>query len=1397
MSPRAYQVEMLEASLKQNIIVAMDTGSGKTQVAILRMREEVERSEKLVWFLAPTVSLATQQFQVIAASIADVQTRLLLGSDNVDKWAGPFVWKKVLTNVRIVVSTFQILFDALNHSMIPIGSLGLIVIDEAHNCAKKHPGARLMKEIYWPAKDAEATVPHILGLTASPLMRSNLKDIEVLEKTLDAVCRSPHRHREELIAHSNRPELHTVPYGPIHPVPTPNDFSPSMASLAKAYSELDMAKDPGVIRLTADKSSRGRDLLRKAILQKDTYIQKQMKIFSARSREAYQNIGSWAADYYIHRVISEFKLSIDATSNDSEESWADEEVKYLGDIFERIECAPATLDAFNLSRKVRELLNVLQSYQGDPVGIVFVKERYSVAILAYLISVHPLTKGRYRVAAMVGTSNMPGRKADFLDLGRRDDLYSLERFRNGSKNLLIATSVLEEGIDVPACNLVVCFDQPASLKSFIQRRGRARMQSSKLFLLVDDNSADAAAELQKLEQEMKQKYEDDMRELEELENIEDADAADYEVLVVESTGARMTIDDSKQNLDRFCSTLTSRKFVNPSPYYITQNADDESSPITKSSMIRATVFLPISLDIQFRKFESVRAWQSEKNACRDAAFQAYKKLYEAGLVNQHLIPMREEYMREGMKRVSMAMVREQMNPWLSVAQEWNEPKRLCRRTLSFTNNDGTTSEDFSIVLPVDIPFMNDMTLYWDLESSWTIAMDPDVQFSPSRAGILKKTPDHTPALFALAYGYRVPSDLEREKFLRNRSVLRFVSSSTNLTLESIEPRPFDMASFTKQVPPYLLRQIANKNHPYIFQEFLHSKPSPDLVKHSYRGFEEGPDDIPYIVVKNWPKKAGFFHPINPAHVPATTKPYPRVLPAEDLMVDSIPPVFCYFATMIPSITYALGVHLVATDLINNCLSSIGLEDLSLVLTAITASKARWVTNYEKLEFLGDALLKFCTTVHVSARFPRKPEGMLSQHKDGIISNARLYQACVESGLDQYILTNPLTLHKWRPIYVEDLVDSLDAPPDDRRTRSMSTKTLADVIEALIGAAFVSTFEDHPGGDVSRAVECMKLFLPREPWKHPDQDRMTLYNLSPADEALTEPMKSLEVLLGYEFQKKALLIEAMTHASYNRPDVRACLERLEFLGDAILDYIVVRKLFLAKDSSGQPLAHSDMHLLRTALVNGDFIGFLVLEWRMKQSRVDIVLPQNISSNTKTVDGQLYESEEEMALWRFLRHSSQEMGLLMDETAARHLEQRSELQAAIQRGQNYPWAMLARLRIPKFFSDIFESVLGAVWVDSGSLDVCEEVLRRAGIMWYLERMLRDGVHVLHPKEELGHAAGQEKVAYEDESRVAEDGSREFLCRIRVGERGIVAAVDGGVTKEEARTRAAMKALKVLRG
>ena len=117
--------------------------------AILRIMIELERGREsrvdenhsslhiyelsnyqLVWFLAPTVTLCIQQFKIISQNLPSASTRLITGSDNVERWSTQEIWDGILGSHRIVVSTHAILSDALSHGFITMSRLGLLVFDE-------------------------------------------------------------------------------------------------------------------------------------------------------------------------------------------------------------------------------------------------------------------------------------------------------------------------------------------------------------------------------------------------------------------------------------------------------------------------------------------------------------------------------------------------------------------------------------------------------------------------------------------------------------------------------------------------------------------------------------------------------------------------------------------------------------------------------------------------------------------------------------------------------------------------------------------------------------------------------------------------------------------------------------------------------------------------------------------------------------------------------------------------------------------------------------------------------------------------------------------------------------------------------------------------------------------
>lgn len=373
-----------------------------------------------------------------------------------------------------------------------------------------------------------------------------------------------------MLSFVHRPQLVKLIYPPIS---YEDSSSQALKALHHLYNNLDIEQDPYVVMLKDDPRTNDSTLLRDTLLSRKTYCQQLMKSFYNKAENTYRELGSTAAEIFIRSCIE--KLVGSNALTDLEQT----EKLFLKKIFANFDVPTHTeeliQDGPHLSPKVRCLINFLKEVSSaDFTGLVFVQTRASVAVLSQLLSHHVSTRNLFRVSTFVGSSSNTGRKfniGELLDV--KLQRYTLDDFRYGQKNLVITTSALEEGIDVSACNTVICFEKPPNFKSFIQRRGRARRKASRFIMMFEEGSdLSLVSAWQELEADMMKRYMDDMRQLQEIQAMECQEYGHREFLVkstgyLNSSSRAMASTDTKAVLN-LLSTMPSLIFITSVPLYL-------------------------------------------------------------------------------------------------------------------------------------------------------------------------------------------------------------------------------------------------------------------------------------------------------------------------------------------------------------------------------------------------------------------------------------------------------------------------------------------------------------------------------------------------------------------------------------------------------------------------------------------------------------------------------------------------------------------------------------------------------------------------------------------------------------------------------------------------------------
>lgn len=319
-------------------------------------------------------------------------------------------------------------------------------------------------------------------------------------------------------------------------------------------------------------------------------------------------------------------------------------------------------------------------------------------------------------------------------------------------------------------------------------------------------------------------------------------------------------------------------------------------------------------------------------------------------------------------------------------------------------------------------------------------------------------------------------------------------------------------------------------------------------------------------------------------------------------------------------------------------------------------------NYERLEFLGDSFLKMATTISLFTLIPHSDEFECHVERMVLICNKNLFNHAVDRKIQEYVRSKSFDRRTWYP----NLRLKRGKMPKTEVWHSLSDKSVADVCEALIGAAYISGADE---GNMDLAVKAVTKMVKSKNHRmlrfgdYYEAFKMPAWQSAPASAAPRAAVESIYQATGYRFQWPMLLRSAFKHPSYPYETIPS-YQRLEFLGDALLDLVIVDYLFQRfPDADPQWMTEHKM-----AMTSNHFFGCLC---------VQIGLQRHLLMTTSALVGQLRDFVEELEL-------AKEQAVL--EAKANGVEARRDF-----------W--LATSHPPKALSDMLESLVGAMFVDSG--------------------------------------------------------------------------------------------------
>ncbi|PHH62390.1 hypothetical protein CDD81_7186 [Ophiocordyceps australis] len=1380
-SPREYQMDLYHRAKERNSIIVLDTGSGKTLIAALLLRHtldnELERrarglTAKVAFFLVDKVALCFQQYSVLRANLEHSVAKF--HGEVASVMRSKSFWDKQINETMVFVCTAQVVLDCLNSGFIQMKQINLLIFDEAHHTKKNHPYARIIKDHYLRET---GTRPRILGMTASPV-DAQTRDLRAAASELESIlCSEIATISDESLMRSQAQRQQVLVTEMYDKLLSPED------SRTPLWKEIH------------------------SLLAEEYEFRDHFQF----SQDAASTLGSWCSDRYWQLLMTDMhiskrvskaqtrtlgSISSDGLTDSDRVSALLNKVQLLTRSSAASKSPEVDTSKRDLSSKVITLWHILdEAFRRRQTKrcIVFVQKRYTALLLSEAFE-HLANK-----IFGLSTSFLVGSSADSWSISSmsfREQILTLQRFRRGEVNCIFATQVAEEGIDIPECDLIIRFDLCDSAIQYIQSKGRARQAQSTYINMAEQGNNQ---HVRKLMQAARDAYalrqfcsampaDRKVQDSVDMLAVAEHERTAQKVFEIPETGARLTFQSSQEVLAKFVSCLSDSNTSYTPEYIVT--------PMPRSKKFVATIILPDASP--YKSFPGNPQRNKQLARC-SAAFEACVCLYKSGWINSNLQPtMRKRLPAMRNARLALSSNKRSEYPMRIKAELWSHlgmPSELYGAILVLDTPEsfGRPLKSLALLTRQPLPAMEPAMLFFDQGQTSIVRLRPMASSVSVTTADVETLSKFTLTIFTDVFSKDYDAEPEGMPYfwapmVKNEIDWRLLRQIVQAEPPTWQGQPDEFFHDKLAMDPWdgsrkFIIHGVNKDMKPSDPE-PQSAPIPQsrsykLVDHSIKEYSNSltikarrriqwREDQPVVNAELLSLRRNFLDEYSSGEM----QDMRCWLILEPLRISTLPTDVAAASLLYPVMMYRLDSLLIALEACN----TFDLEiQPRLALEALTKDSSNTEehgseqidfqvgmgNNYERLEFLGDAFLKMATTISLFTLMPRTNEFEYHVERMLLVCNQNLFNHAVDSKMQQYVRSKSFDRRTWYP----QLSLKRGKAPKNEIQHSLSDKSIADVCEAMIGAAYMTGKAEGSMDAAVKAVSRMVKSKNHKMTKYADYYeayKMPEWQVAVSSAAQRAAVDRIHESTKYRFRYPNLLRSVFKHPSYPH-EMIPNYQRLEFLGDALLDLVIVDYLF-------ERFPKTDPQWLtehKMAMVSNHFFGSLC---------VQLGLQKHLLMTTSSLIGQISEYAIEMEQAR----------------EAAKLEANG--------AQQDFW--LTTSQPPKVLSDMLEALVGAMFVDSGyDFQVVRRFFGRFIEPFFEDMTLYDTYASRHPVTALSQllqvdmgcqrwrlyvtavpAVGAEGVAV-----LTED---EVVCALMVHEKAVEHAT--GKTVREAKLVVARKAL-----